>query len=239
MTICQEGCEFSDYNNQEFIANCSCKVKEYPLSLADMKINKEKLLENFRNIKNIANLNIILCYKKLFKKAGMINNIGCYLLFGINFFHIITIFIFFISDFSLIKKNINYIILGLSHYQLINQDKRQKNLEYKNRNKILPHFNIKGKRRNKKFVMKKITSEDSKKIINNPIKKRNQGTIQINNIKNINNIFCSSNNTTKKNSSKYIIANKKTISNNQRKKIYGNVNKITQEKYKIIRNIMK
>ena len=127
----------------------------------------------------------------------------------------------------------------ISHYQLINQDKRQKNLEYKNRNKILPHFNIKEKRRNKKFAMKKITTEDSKKIINNPIKKRNQGTIQINNIKNINNIFCNNNNNTKKNSSKYIIANKKTISNNQRKKIYGNVNKITQEKYKIIRNIMK
>ena len=54
-----------------------------------MNINKEKLLENFKDIKNIANLNFLVCYKKLFKKDGIINNIGCYIMFGIIFFHIL------------------------------------------------------------------------------------------------------------------------------------------------------
>ena len=88
-TVCQEDCKFSKYDNEEKKVKCSCKVKESSLSFGDMNINKEKLLENFKDIKNIANLNFLVCYKKLFKKDGIINNIGCYIMFGIIFFHIL------------------------------------------------------------------------------------------------------------------------------------------------------
>ena len=63
-TICQEDCDFSDYDNTTHIVNCSCKVKESPLSFVNMKINKTKLYENIIDIKNVANINILICYKK-------------------------------------------------------------------------------------------------------------------------------------------------------------------------------
>ena len=83
-TICQDDCEFIKYDNEKNKVECSCNVKESSSSIDDMKINKAKLLENFKDIKNIANLNFLFCYKKLFNKDGIINNIGCYILLLMN-----------------------------------------------------------------------------------------------------------------------------------------------------------
>ena len=65
--VCQENCDFSDYNYTTHRANCSCKVKES--SIFDyMNIDKTKLFENFANFKNIANVNIFKCYDNLLDK---------------------------------------------------------------------------------------------------------------------------------------------------------------------------
>ena len=42
--ICQEDCSFSEYDHNACFAKCSCKVKEAHQSLADMVINKKKLI---------------------------------------------------------------------------------------------------------------------------------------------------------------------------------------------------
>ena len=78
-----------------------------------MNINKEKILDNFINIKNIANLNFLVCYKKLLCKKGILNNIGSNVMLAINFFHIITLIIFYLYSFTSLKekiKNIRYIV---------------------------------------------------------------------------------------------------------------------------------
>ena len=80
MGVCQEDCDFSEYNYDTFVAECSCKVKESSDSFADMNIDKSKLLKNFKNIKNIVNFDFLKCYKKLFNKEGILNNLGCYLI---------------------------------------------------------------------------------------------------------------------------------------------------------------
>ena len=41
-TICQENCDFSEYNDEEERANCSCYVEESIGSFANMNINKTK-----------------------------------------------------------------------------------------------------------------------------------------------------------------------------------------------------
>ena len=62
MSICQDGCEFSLYDKEKQKAGCSCNVKESSSTIADMKIDKDKLIKNFKDIKNIINLNILVCY---------------------------------------------------------------------------------------------------------------------------------------------------------------------------------
>ena len=49
--VCQDDCDFSDYNKNIQKVNCSCKPKESSSLFENMKINKTKLFENFVDIK--------------------------------------------------------------------------------------------------------------------------------------------------------------------------------------------
>ena len=73
-SICQDDCDFSFYNYTSKIVNCSCDAKEMSLSFALMNINKTKLVKNFVDIKNIVNFNMLICYKNLFNKNGILLN---------------------------------------------------------------------------------------------------------------------------------------------------------------------
>ena len=59
-TICQDDCDFSNYNFTTKKVNCSCQVEEMPLTFKLMNINKTKLYKNFIDIKNIANIKLLL-----------------------------------------------------------------------------------------------------------------------------------------------------------------------------------
>ena len=92
--VCQEGCIFSEYDYENHNAKCKCNAKQSPQSIADMKIDKQKFLQNFKDIKNFANLNFLVCHKNLLNKNGIRNNIGCYTILVIIFFH--SFFLFFL-----------------------------------------------------------------------------------------------------------------------------------------------
>ena len=75
-----------------------------------MKINITKLLENFIDFKNIANFNILICYKQLFTKEGIIKNIGSIIIIIIILFHIISIYIFYVHQSFIFKIQIRGIL---------------------------------------------------------------------------------------------------------------------------------
>ena len=125
--ICQDDCDFTNYDYDTLKAKCSCKVKESSSSFIDININKTKILENIKEIKNFANFKFLICHKKLFTKKGLLNNIGSYLILVIILTHIINIFIFYIKQLSLINKIINNITFGITNYILIKSDKKELN----------------------------------------------------------------------------------------------------------------
>ena len=56
LTVCEEACDFSEYDYSYGKAICSCKVKtNSTVKVMGIDINKDKLYESFTNIKNIAN----------------------------------------------------------------------------------------------------------------------------------------------------------------------------------------
>jgi len=57
-----------------------------------MKINKNKLFDNLKDIKNLINLNIMKCYKMLLSFNNIKYNVGSIIIICIIFFHIIFIF---------------------------------------------------------------------------------------------------------------------------------------------------
>ena len=131
--VFQEDCDFTNYDYITLTAKCSCKVKESSKSFIDMNINKEKLFNNFIKIKNIVNFNFLVCYKNLLNKKSIINNIGSYIIFAIIFIHIITIFIFNIKQFSLLKKKIQFIV---NKFRKTNGNKKMNNRNAFEKNKL-------------------------------------------------------------------------------------------------------
>ena len=179
--ICQEDCSFSEYDNIACFAKCSCKVKEAHQSLADMVINKEKLLSNFKNIKNIVNFKFLVCYNKLFNKEGLVNNIGNYLIFVIILFHIISIFICAFKQFPLIKREINNIISRIYEIQSIRENiKKPKTIKKKNseRNKpLIRKKNIKKNVRKKILIVYNKPINESKLKLNSKNKNKEKDEI--------------------------------------------------------------
>ena len=125
-TVCQDNCDFTkyDYNIQK--AECSCDIKESSSSTAFMYINKTKLFENFMDIKNIANIKLLLCYRTLFNKDGIKHNIGSLTIIPLIIFHLVCIIIFYKDKLVIIKKRIKDIIFGIKNWKLVKAENRLK-----------------------------------------------------------------------------------------------------------------
>ena len=93
MAICQDRCELASYDSQTGTAHCSCAVISSVSDISDIKIDQNELKSNFININNIANINILKCYNRLFS-SDFGNNIGCIVITVITGFSIISVFIF-------------------------------------------------------------------------------------------------------------------------------------------------
>jgi len=109
MSLCEANCEYNGYNLSTKKVECECKIKtefEYILDVFD----KEKLFNNFINIKNITNFDVVLCYKLLFCREGLIYNIGSYILLTIILQAIVICILFCIRGFHLLKKTIKKIV---------------------------------------------------------------------------------------------------------------------------------
>ena len=143
MTICQEDCDFSEYNYKSQIVNCSCKVNQESYSVYDMHIDMDKILKNFKDIKNIANLNILSCYKILFSRKGISNNIGALTIIIIIIIHFIFISLFYSKSYEKIIceiKNIKFLKL---------QNEKEKNEKNEKKGKMRKVNFMKNKKEEK------------------------------------------------------------------------------------------
>ena len=233
--ICQEDCIFTKYDYTTSQAICSCDVKESSSSVKDlMTIDKMKIaLKNFKNIKNFININFLVCYKKLFNIKGLIYNMGFYILSAIVLFHIISIFIFYINQFSGIKMKINDIIFAIKENKELHDNKIIK--KKKSKRKLKKNF-ISIERSDRKKMIS--SSKINKKILNKK-KKHNKNNQSINNINakiEFNNYNNNNNNNSKKIKKVNITTNLETKTDNGKNK--KNSNLTMDKKYKI-ENILK
>ena len=233
--VCQEDCKFSNYNSNYMKAKCKCKVKESSLSMMDININKTKLFEDFKDIKNFVNFRILFCYKKLFNLKGIKYNIGCYILTIIMLFHIISSYIFCLCQFPDIKKKINDIISGIKEYHL-SQNSKINNGVGITRRKQNNNKNIIGNNNSDKNKM-----IPYKKIIKRKEKKKQSGIIPIHknqklpeiNIINNNNIFKRQN----FNFNNILITKNKRKNNNKKEKIKNIMKYINEETNRLSYNL--
>ena len=125
-TVCQDDCIFADYDKNTKKVKCSCKIKEPSTSTADMNIDTKKLLKNFIDIKNIANIGILVCYKRLLSLQGIIKNIGCLIVISNIILHFIFIILFYYNQFKELKNKIIYIIFSKYVWSLFEKEENSK-----------------------------------------------------------------------------------------------------------------
>ena len=181
--VCQDDCYFSDYDYDNSKAKCLCNVKKCSQSYGDMNINKAKILDNLKNIDNLINFKFLICHKKLFTKEGIFKNIGNYIILSIIVFHIISIFIFSLNQFSSITKKIEKIAFEKYGESLAKKNIKKEKIVKPIIYQIVKKINIFRRFRKKKYSFDKNPSNDSKfKInMNNMIfrnNKNNKGNIR-------------------------------------------------------------
>ena len=95
-----------------------------------MNINKTKLYENFVDIKNIANVNILGCYKTLFSKKGIRTNIALFTIIPILIFHFVCIILFYTFQKNVINNKIKDISYGINNWDMVeNYEKEQRRIK--------------------------------------------------------------------------------------------------------------
>ena len=134
MSLCEENCELIGYDNIYKKAKCSCKTKS-TISLEKIELNRKDILKNFIDIKKITNIEIVKCYKIVFKKNNLKNNYGSFIILFIFILYFLCIIIFYCKS---LKSLIN---------EIIKIRKAKNNENYSNKkNKIYNYKNNKSKR---------------------------------------------------------------------------------------------
>ena len=123
MGICEDGCDFVSYNNETKKAVCSCKIKNEIESIKKIQLDKASLLKSFIDINNIANIQMLKCYKIVFRKNNIIKNIGCYIYVFFILLNLFSLIYFLIKDFKKLIRNIHKIKLNIIYK---NDDKNKK-----------------------------------------------------------------------------------------------------------------
>ena len=165
MSLCENNCELIDYDNNNKNAKCSCKVKT-SLSLDKIELDRKNILKDFIDIKKITNIEIIKCYKIVFKINNLKNNYGFFLIFFIFILYFICICIFY---FKSLKNLIDEVIKIIEAKNLENQIiKSEQIYPLKNKNKV-KKINKKNKKAKNKIksdsTLKKLKKENSKVVI--------------------------------------------------------------------------
>ena len=201
LSICEEGCEFSEYDEITKTASCSCFTKiKLPL-ISEIKVDKERLISNFKDINNIANVKMLKCIHLLFDKKKFFKNSANYMLIILLIMSLIALFVFIfynkkkieafmnqiLTDKILNKKDIN--IVYNTQNDIIEKNNRKININQKSVSNaseeniftISKNKSVKGKKNkeNLKTLEEKESKKKKKQNKNNDIKSNNNN-VQMN-----------------------------------------------------------
>ena len=160
LSICDEDCQFSEYDYENKKAVCSCITKITLPLISQIQFNKEKLLNNFVDIHNIANIKVLKCIKSFFNKNNMFKNAANYLMIILFLLGTTSVFVFCFYNKIKIKEHLNQIclenILDKGKIKVFNGNKNKKEKKISNNNKLKlkgnepPKIKNKNKKQNKK-----------------------------------------------------------------------------------------
>ena len=169
-TICQEGCEYSNYLMESNLLKCECSITNENINTEIKKEDFEvdSFLYIFYEVIKYSNLKVLKCYKLVFSSKGQKNNKGSIFIIIFFGFYIILTSYHIINGMKPIKVYISRIMF--SRLNQINNNYNKKNYKNSILNKI--KNNKKSMPPKKKNQMKKRSNNliiNKLKIINNHV----------------------------------------------------------------------
>ena len=185
LSLCEFGCKFIDYDYRVKKVNCECLTKiELPI-ISEIKIDKEKLKNNFLHIKNIININIMKCYQKLLTKEGLISNEGSYILLSIMILFFVGSNLFILIEYDNFFNKIEE-IFELKKKENNDNCNNNDNIEKINNIDNIEDMDINTIRNKIKIYEQKLNelekNKNVKKVTKRKKKKNNTDNIRINDI---------------------------------------------------------
>ena len=115
LSLCEINCNYNGYTNEKKEALCECLIKvDFPF-ISQLSIDKDKLLNNFVDIKKTMNIDVLKCYYLIFTKDGFKNNFGSYIILLIIILNILLLINFLIKGYKIFYHRI---------LQMLTQEKR-------------------------------------------------------------------------------------------------------------------
>ena len=186
ISACEEDCEFSqyDYLNNKAICSCFTKIK-LPL-ISEIKVDKDKMVSNFKNIKNVGNFKNLNCIKLLFNKKNIFKNSANYIMIILLVLCIISLFIFLNYDYIKIICYINTLSEKKEENNIINLKKESEvdNNKNYNYNKRRRKQSINNKNNKNAEVNQKKSTEKKYQSLSLNINPVHQNNYFMNNSKN-------------------------------------------------------
>ena len=174
MSLCEENCELTDYDNKRKRAKCSCNTKT-ALSLENIKLENKNLLKNFKDIKTITNIEIVKCYKIVFNKNNLKNNYGFFIMIFIFILYFICIFTFYCKSKDALFKEVIKIIDAKNKENQINKNKK---INFINKKNFIGRKKLKSEQaKEDEPTLKRLKNESNIIILRNNTKYRKYGQI--------------------------------------------------------------
>ena len=202
LTVCEENCEFTNYSETQKIGTCSCFVKFKVPLISEIKIDKDLLISNFKDIKNIANIKMLKCLNLFLDKKNIFKNYANYLFILLFILSFITLVVFPCYSYQKIKNTANEINNSINTNNeiiSITNDINQKKIQRKNNIKKKTIFNNNGESKRKMVINKKnrIKKNQTNSNQQKSLKLKNQSTKDKITKLNVNNNIISNNHVSK------------------------------------------
>ena len=182
ISFCREGCFFKGINTTLNKSICECKLNDL-IENDLIKGNKflESSIENIKTLVQKTNIEILKCYKDLFKREFYISNHGSFIIFGLCIIQLILTIIYYKKYIFAMRKYLfnityNYLMLLASKGIDINIDK----LLLKHKNNLLKYTKTLNKNNKEKYGGKsnfQIDKSNPRKSIQNRFIKSKRNTI--------------------------------------------------------------
>ena len=183
LTLCQENCEYSEYNKDKKLLKCKCSISDESIDYKDQKkFTPKKIYESFYEVLKYSNYKIFKCYKLIFLTDSISSNYGsiiCFILFGVYFIFLI---IYICKGISPLKINIMRLKENIKESNGLNQKSHINNINdkiiFQNNRKLFKNKTNKKIINNYFFPKNNINRNKTIKIINSRNKSITQNIIK-------------------------------------------------------------